>query len=239
MNKTRQKEIIELLNHPLFNITNPSSLDLYDQALTHSSYAKEQADKEIECPDYERLEFLGNFVLGLVVSEYLFEHFDQSPGEMTKRMEVVSDAKLAEMIKSRHPAFGTKYLRLGNRERGRMHNTGVQASILACAFEAIIGAIYLDQGLEKAREVTLGLLEPEIIDFDLEKNYIGRLQELVQKNKLGELKYIEKRLTGPDHKPTFQASAKISGKIYGKGVGGNKRAAKMKAARAALKRLES
>jgi len=237
MDETRRKKIIKLLNHPIFDLGNVSeqSLQLYDQALTHRSYAKEQEDKKIRCVDNERLEFLGNFVLGLVVSEYLYEEFSYSEGEMTVRMEVVSDAKLAEIITKSKVGRDNMHIRLGKRELGR--TSKLEDSILAGALEAFIGAVYLDQGLKKVRKIIINLFGSEINDFDPTRNYIGRLQELVQKKKLGKMKYVESRLTGPDHRPTFQAVVKISGKTYGKGVGKNKKAAKMDAAKIALKKF--
>lgn len=237
MDEKRRKKIIKLLNHPIFDLGNVSerSLQLYDQALTHRSYAKEQEDKKIQCVDNERLEFLGNFVLGLVVSEYLYEEFSYSEGEMTVRMEVVSDAKLAEIITKSEVGRDNMHILLGKRELGR--TSKLEDSILAGALEAFIGAVYLDQGLKKVRKIIINLFGSEINDFDPTRNYIGRLQELVQKKKLGKMKYVESRLTGPDHRPTFQAVVKISGKTYGKGVGKNKKAAKMDAAKIALKKL--
>ena len=237
MDKARQKKIQELLNHRIFQIKKVSKrgLELYDQALTHSSFAGEALERDEECINNERLEFLGNFVLGLVVSEYLYSEFNYSEGAMTKRMEVLSDAKLADVIKKTKLKLDKGYLRLGKRSTGT--KSGLEDSIIAGWFEAFIGAIYLDKGLAKAREVVLRLLADEIRHFDPRRNYIGRLQELVQQNKMGNLKYYEKKVTGPDHKPTFKAQVKISNKKYGEGTGNSKKAARMKAAQAALKKL--
>jgi ribonuclease-3 len=239
MKPIRQKQLAELLKSHYFNLDGLSeeSLIIYDQALTHSSYAKEQRDKGSECQDYERLEFLGNFVLGLVVSEYLYKNYDISEGEMTKRMTIVSDVKLAEVIKKKKIAIDRKSILLGKRELGR--SKVLEDSIIACAFEALIGALYLDKGLTKTRKILIEILGDEINELDLGSNYIGRLQELVQKKKCGELVYSEKRLTGPDHKPTYKAVVKLSGKRVGEGVGRNKKAAKMNAAKAAMNKLKS
>jgi ribonuclease-3 len=238
MEQKRRSILLELLNNPYLNIedVDDSSLILYDQALTHSSFAKEQRDKGLECKDNERLEFFGNFVLGLVVSEYLFNNFDLSEGEMTKRMVVVSDAKLAEIIKKKEIAIDKKSIMLGKREIGRTKK--LEDSIIACAFEAFIAAVFIDKGIDKAKEIINNLLNDEIKNFAAGSNYIGRLQEMVQQNKIGKLEYIEQKLTGPDHKPTFKAVAKISGLSYGEGVGKNKKAAKMQAAAAAIKRIK-
>ncbi len=234
----RRKKLNMLLNNDYFQLCELStkSLELYNQALTHSSYAKEQRDKGRSCKDFERLEFLGNFVLGLVVSEYLYRNFDYSEGEMTKRMAILSDARISEIIKKKDIEINKKYILVGKRELNRSKE--LEESIIACAFEGLIGAIYLDKGLSKAREIVLKIFGDEIKDFELDTNYIGQLQELVQQKKLGELEYIEKKLTGPDHKPTFKAVAKLSGKEFGMGTGSSKKAAKMAAAKDALKKLK-
>jgi ribonuclease-3 len=240
MDKARQKKIQKLLNHKLFQIKpkSNSTLEIYDQALTHSSFARELLDKNLTSINNERLEFFGNFVLGLVVSEYLFTKFDYTEGEMTKRMVVVSDAILAEVVNNLQlNLVENGYLQLGKRSKDKQRQ--VEESIIAGWFEAFIGAIYLDQGLEKAREVILGVLSEEINNFDINKNYIGRLQELVQQKKLGELEYIDRKITGPDHRPTFKALVKISNRKYGEGKGLNKKAARMKAAKTALKKLRA
>jgi len=104
MDEKRRAEIQELLSNPIFNIVvvDERSLNIYNQSLTHSSYAKEMKDRGIECDDNERFEFLGDFVLNFVVSDYIFEIFkDDSEGCMTKRMEVVSNEILAEIIKKK------------------------------------------------------------------------------------------------------------------------------------------
>ena len=238
MEEARRKTIEELLSNPFFNISSVSdkALLLYDQSLTHRSYAKEMQDKNIDCLDNERLEFFGNFVLGFVVSEFLFKNFNYSEGKMTKRMEVVSDAFLAKVIKKKDIGLDKNTILLGKGRSGQ--GKKLEVSIIASAFEALIGAIYLDQGMAKARKIILELLADEVEHFDPGRNYIGRLQELVQKNKLGELKYLEKRLEGPDHRPTFKAIVVISGNKYGAGKGSSKKAAKMVAAKAALKKLK-
>lgn len=237
MDQARRNQIQVLLKNHIFNIESVSedALELYDQALTHRSYANEMRDKKIDCVDNERLEFLGNFVLGLVVSEYLYIEFDYSEGEMTKRMEIVSDAKLAEMIRKKDIGLDNRGIRLGKRTFKASNE--LEDSILAGSFEAFIGAIYLDQGIPKARKITLGLLSEDINDFDPKSNFIGRLQEFVQKHKMGELKYVEKKITGPDHRPTFLAIVKIAKKNYGEGTGSSKKAAKMVAAKSALKKI--
>ena len=233
MDEKRRAKIQELLSNPIFNIVNvkEEALNRYDQALTHSSYAKEMKDKGRECDDYERLEFLGNFVLNFVVSEYIFKKFkDDSEGDMSERMEIVSNEILAEIIRKKKIGI-EKYIQLGNGQ-------DLEGSIVADAFEALIGAVYLDpeQGMPKVKEIILGLLADEIDEF-IPENYIGRLQEFVQINNLGDLQYKEKK-TGPDHSPTFRLVVEISGKPCGEGKGGSIRDARRKAARAALNKIK-
>jgi len=239
MDETRKNQILEFLKHDIFKISpvSKNGLELYDQALTHSSYIGELKEKDYRIINNERLEFLGNFVLGLVISEYLYQHFNYSEGEMTRRMEVVSDAKLAEVIKKQKFKVEKGYLRLGKRSLPNKRN--LEDSIIAGWFEAFIGAVYLDQGLEKAKDIILKLLEKEIRNFNPNRNYIGRLQEYVQQNKLGELAYYDKKVTGPDHRPTFKALVKISNRTLGEGLGRSKKAARMRAAKGALKKLKN
>ena len=236
MDENRRDEIQELLSNPIFNIVNikEGALNRYDQALTHSSYAKEMKDKGRECDDFERLEFFGNFVLNFVVSEYIFKFQkfkDASAGCMTKRMEIVSNEILAEIIRKKKIGI-EKYIQLGKGQ-------DLEDSIVADAFEALIGAVYLehgDQGMTKIREVILSLLADEIDEF-IPENYIGRLQEFVQINNLGDLQYKEKK-TGLDHRPSFRSIVEISGKLCGEGKGGSIRDARRKAARAALNKIK-
>ena len=233
MDEKRKAKIQELLSNPIFNIVaiDERSLNIYDQSLTHSSYAKEMKDIGRECDDYERLEFFGNFVLNFVVSEYIFQKFkDDSEGDMSDRMEIVSNEILAEIIRKKKIGI-EKYIQLGNGQ-------DLEDSIVADAFEALIGAVYLDpeQGMPKVKEIILSLLADEIEEF-IPENYIGRLQEFVQINNLGDLQYKEKK-TGLDHRPSFRSIVKISGKLCGEGKGGSIRDARRKAARAALNKIK-
>ena len=239
MDHSRKQKLISVLNNQYFGLGELSdkSLKLFDQALTHRSFANEQKHKGNEYYDYERLEFLGNFVLGLVVSEYLYRKFELSEGEMTKRMVIVSDKKLAEVIQRKKVGLNQRTIRLGKNQVGLKKE--LEGSIIASAFEGLVGAIYLDKGIRRAKKVVLAILSDEISNLDINANYIGILQELIQKKKMGELSYIEHRVAGPDHKPTFQAVVKIAGKKYGKGTGKSKKTAKMAAANATLKRLKT
>jgi len=150
---------------------------------------------------------------------------------MSERMEIVSNKKLAEIIRKKN--IGIE--KLIKRKEGQ----DLEDSIVADAFEALIGAVYLehgDQGMTKIREVILSLLADEIDEF-IPENYIGRLQEFVQINNLDDLQYKEKK-TGPDHRPSFRSIVELSGKPCGEGEGGSIRDARREAARAALNKIK-
>ena len=165
MDEKRRANIQEPLSNPIFNIVdvNDKSLNIYDQSLTHSTYAKEMKDRGIKCNDNERLEFFGNFVLNFVVSEYIFKKFkDDSEGDMSDRMEIVSNEILAEIIRKKKIGI-EKYIQLGKGQ-------DLEGSIVADAFEALIGAVYLSQGMRKVKEIIIGLLSDEIEQFNPDRN---------------------------------------------------------------------
>ena len=173
-----------------------------------------------------------------VVSEYIFKFKkfkDDSEGCMTKRMEIVSNEILAEIIKKKKIGI-EKHIKVGKGVSGNKED--FEDSIVADAFEALIGAVYLDKGMQKAKKIILGMLSNEIENFNPERNYIGRLQEIVQINNLGDLQYKEKK-TGPDDRPPFRFIVEISGKPCGEGEGGRKKDARKEAARAALNKIVS
>ncbi len=233
MDEKRRAKLQKFLSDLIFNIVNvkEEELNRYDQALTHSSFAKEMKDKGIVCDDNEKLEFLGNFVLNFVVSEYIFKKFKyDSEGCMTKRMEIVSNEILAEIVRKKK--IGIEELI----QRGKGQD--LEDSIVADAFEALIGAVYLGKGMRNAKKIILGMLSDEIENFNPEKNYIGRLQEIVQIEKSGYLSYDLDKIAGPDHSPTFRAVVKISEKPCGEGTGNSKRDAKMEAAKFVLNKME-
>ncbi len=237
MDEKRRVKLQNFLSDPIFNIVNvkEEELNRYDHALTHSSFAKEMKDVGIKCEDYERLEFLGNFVLNFVVSEYIYKKFkDDSEGCMTKRMEIVSNEILAEIIKEKKIGI-EKYIKVGKGVSGNKED--LEYSIVADAFEALIGAVYLNKGMQKARKIILRMLSDKIEKFNPERNYIGRLQEIVQIKKLGSLGYDVDKIVGLYHSPTFRAVVKISEKACGEGTGDSKGAAKMKAAKFALNKM--
>jgi len=227
----REKQLQELENIIGITFLNKS---LLNQSLTHSSYAHESRNK---VPDNERLELLGDAVIKLVTSEYLYNKFPTyQEGDLTKiRAVAISDDILGTVAKKIN--LGT-YLLLGSNERrtGGMDRKSNQAN----ALEALIAAIHLDAGLGKARDVLLELLIPEIEKISKVgyiKDYKSALQELVQKKKWGLPYYSVIKEEGLKHKKIFWMEVKIMGQRYGVGRGVNKKEAEQAAAKIALPRL--
>ena len=202
---------------------------LLQTALTHSSYANEVHKGECN----ERLEFLGDAVLSIVVSEYIFNHYsNKAEGALTKlRASVVCEAALAEF--ARQINLGS-FLKLG---RGEAKTGGAERpSILADAFEALIAAIFLDGGMEEARRFVLSFAEEEIIKprNHHTKDFKTVLQELVQQNEGEKLEYVIVSESGPDHDKHFVVEVHLNSNVLGKGGGRSKKEAEQQAARAAL-----
>lgn len=201
-------------------------------ALTHSSFANEHKQYKYN----ERLEFLGDSVLGLVVSDYLFNvRKDLPEGKLTKfRANVVCEESLSRV--ARKLEIG-KFLFLGKGEKicgGRDRD-----SILADAVEAIIAAIYLDSGLESAREFILHNLRDVItntVDGNIFRDYKTILQEIIQK-KNGKLSYRLVGEHGPDHDKEFDMIVKCGQAVLGEGKGKNKKEAEKEAAKDALEKM--
>lgn len=209
--------------------------NLLFRAVTHRSYVNESG-RNIK--DNERLEYLGDSVLGLAVNEFLFKQFeDYQEGKLAKiKSAVVSEATLAKV--ARNINLG-EFILMG---RGEEHSGGRERpSILANTLEAVIGAIYLDSGLKVSRKFVLSLIREEI-DSVNNLTYLRdpktALQEYVQKKYKERPVYqvIEER--GPDHKKEFTVRLIINGREIVTGEGSSKRKAEMNAARASLKRIE-
>ena len=205
------------------------------QAVTHSSYANEQ--KMGRLFQNERLEFLGDAVLELIISKYLYDTFAQMPeGELTKlRASVVCESSLA--AKARELDLGA-YLRLGKGEDATGGRN--RESVLEDAFEAVIGAVYLDGGIAAAQTYVLRQMIPVVEakkssfrDID----YKTKLQEVIQRSSQVPLKYESIGEKGPDHQKEFMAQVLHSEKLLGQGVGHSKKEAEQQAAREALCRL--
>ena len=181
----------------------PNRIKLFEIAMSHSSYANEHKDKR----DYERLEFLGDAVLELVVTEYIYKNNEQDEGDMTKTRAnyVCENANYEYMNK-----LGLiKFIRVGN---GEVHD--LKKAIVADIFEAFIGAIYLDQGFECAKKFILDVITPYIMDKT----------DLVDEK-------------GPAHAKIFTIAVRIDGITYGMGTASSKKEACQLAAKEALERM--
>ncbi len=206
---------------------------LLAQALTHSSYANERHMGKLS--NNERLEFLGDAVLELISSEFLFEQFSQEPeGELTRlRASMVCEQTLS--FCTRELELG-RFLRLGKGEE----QTGgrKRASVLSDAMEAVIGAIYLDGGFANAKEFVLRFILNDLEHKKLFYDSKTILQEVVQGNFSEELHYRMLREEGPDHNKRFVMEALIGDTAYGQGEGRTKKAAEQEAAYQTLLRLK-
>jgi len=205
-----------------------NNLDLYETALTHTSYANEN-----NVISYERLEYLGDAVLELVISDYLYNNTDYQEGEMTKlRAHYVCENALYEYSSK----IGlNEYLKLGHGEEasgGKFRKT-----IVADIYEAFIGALYLDQGIELAKKFIYETAIPYLKDHKLNfyDDYKSELQELVQTDKRS-LEYVIIDESGPAHNKSFTTIVKIDNIIYGRGTAGSKKEAEQEAAKNALEK---
>ena len=218
------KDIQERIGYQFQNVA------LLNEALTHSSYANEQKGK---IRHNERLEFLGDAVLSIVVSDYIFENCPEMPeGALTKlRASLVCEKSLFDFAKQID--LGA-YIKLSNGERknGGAH----RPSIVADAFEALIAAIYLDGSMEAAKRHILRFVIPEIEHHrnNSFKDYKTKLQEIIQKNPGERLEYQLVSATGPDHDKHFKVEVHLNSNVIGRGGGRSKKEAEQQAAREAL-----
>ncbi len=209
-----------------------NNINLLKNALTHSSYANEVRNG---VASNERLEFLGDSVLSLIVSEHIFNTFPNRPeGELTRlRASLVCEKALCSF--SRELELGN-YLRLGKGEDkggGRERD-----SILADAFEAVVAAIYLDGGMTAARTHVMNFVLREISHYhedDVFKDYKTTLQEIIQRNPEEAVTYILTGESGPDHDKCFEVEVHLNSNVIGKGTGRSKKQAEQMAAKQALK----
>ena len=200
---------------------NPTNMNLYSAAVTHSSFTNENPSY----PDYERLEFLGDAVLEIIISEFLYKERHLEEGVMTRmRATYVCEEACATYAKE----IGLEDdIRVGSGEE-------VNQTILADVFEAFVAALYLDQGYEFTRDFVLNI----IIDYidrgvDFLHDYKSTLQEFVQTVKKSIIyEVIDEK--GPAHNKTFTSIVKIDGIVMGKGTAGSKKASEQEAARDAL-----
>lgn len=203
---------------------------LLQNALTHSSFANEARGG---VSSNERLEFLGDSVLSIIVSDYIYKQFGNLPeGELTKlRASLVCEKSLCGF--SRELQMGS-FLRLGKGEEkggGRERD-----SILADAFEAVLAAIYLDSDLETARELVMRFILKELkhTDDEVFKDYKTALQEIIQRNPEEYVTYILTGESGPDHDKIFEVEVHLNSNVIGKGKGKSKKQAEQMAAKQAL-----
>lgn len=209
---------------------------LLQRALTHRSYLNENPNHPLE--DNERLEFLGDAVLDFIAGEYLFHHFpEMAEGNLTNlRSALVRTETLArfaaQLNLGEHLFMGRGEEEAGGRKR---------TAILCDAFEALIGAIYLDKGFDAARQFVCQMIEPalrEILASDTHKDAKSRLQEVAQSHFQLTPTYRTVKEEGPDHAKEFTVEAIIGHKSYGCGMGLSKQAAAQAAAQQALQKLE-
>ncbi len=206
---------------------------LLENALTHSSYANENRERHL--PDNERLEFLGDSILGFVVAEYLYRNFPDKPeGELTRiRADLVCERNLAEAAATIE--LGS-YLLLG---RGEEQGGGRKRdSIVSDAMESVIAASFMDGGFAAAKEIIDRLILSNIPkgrprNFD----YKTAFQELVQRKKDQQIHYELTGESGPDHDKHFEVEVLLNGKAVGHGVGSSKKRAEQAAAEAAMEAL--
>ena len=209
------------------------NINLLQNALAHSSYANERWHNSLL--SNERLEFLGDSILGMVVAEYLFRNFQDRPeGELTRmRADMVCEQTLAAVAE--RIGLG-KHLLLGNGEEqggGRKRE-----SILADAVESIIAASYLDGGMEAARGIIQRFVLCNVPVSRLRNaDYKTTLQECVQQKKNQVLTYVLMGESGPDHDKQFEVAVQLNGKVIGTGSGGSKKRAEQSAAKSALEKL--
>ena len=218
MNK-KQSSDIETLESKLGYSFGDRSVVL--EALTHRSYAHEKKNKK----NYERLEFLGDAVLDLIVGEYLFKKFRNfDEGKLSKmRASLVNEEGFTSL--ANHLNLG-EFIYLSNAEEN--NNGRSKSSLLSNAFEAVMGAMYLETGLGKVEEITIALLEhvhPDISLDSLFKDYKTSLQELTQAHYGTTPEYQLIAAHGPDHKKEFEVAVVIDGKRYASAQGKSKKQA--------------
>lgn len=211
-----------------------NDISLLETALTHKSFSHETA---LGFPHSEKLEFLGDSVLGLVINEYIYKEYPNlNEGELAKmKGRLVSESVLAEISSSLQIG---RFIQMG---RGEDLNGGrARKALLEDTFEAIVGALYLDGGLEKAREFILrvfGTMFEKVEDKTIAVDYKTLLQERVQKKTRTTPDYKLSKEYGPAHDKSFIIEVYIEEKLYGKGEGENKKTAEQAAAKNALKKF--
>jgi ribonuclease-3 len=245
MDKERKQQLLNVLRSPVFDIdtSDDRKLHLYDQALTHSSYAKEQRDRGIDCNDNERLEFLGDCILDFIIGSELYKLIEELksryPNQKDEAIltdllhELTNDNKLSRMAIALDHFY--TLIRCG---KGQI----LTDSIKAGAFEAFVAAVYNDKGIKKTRTVVTGLFREQLEHPRTIVSWINKLQECVQKQERGAdvkeiIRYKSCRQDDtPDHEPRHiaEVSIKKSGKdweVWGTGQGKKEQDAEKEAAK--------
>lgn len=232
------RENFELESPAAFNLRvglGFNNLRLLTRALTHRSYLNEHPDA-IE--DNERLEFLGDAVLDFLVGAWLYQHMpEMAEGRLTSmRAALVRNDQLAEFADEIDLGNALKLGR-GEADSGGRH----RSSVLGSAFEALVGALYIDGGLEKVQQFIEPMLE-EAVDYILldnkDRDPKSRLQEYTQANGMGTPVYVPVSTSGPDHQRVYVVDVIVNEEVYGQGKGRSKQAATKAAAVDAIKRLQ-
>ena len=214
----------------LFNKLNivPKDINLYKAAFSHSSYVNEHKVKN----DYERLEFVGDAVLDLVIADYLYNNYKETEGEMTK-------VRASYVCENANYCYATglgleNYILVGNGEK----ESGIKKAIVADIFEALMGAIYIDLGYATVRNTILRIIVPYIEDPNTTffSDYKSTLQEYVQTEQKS-LEYNLIKEEGPAHDKRFTVEVRIDGIVYGIGYGTTKKEAEQEAAKEAIKKM--
>lgn len=206
---------------------------LLETALTHSSFVNE--NRKYASEDYQRLEFLGDSVLGFLTAEYLYSKENITEGIMTRmRSELVSEKALYEVAKAIDLG---KYIRIG---KGEEHMGGRERpSVLSDIVESVTAAIYLDSGMDAAKDFVMRFVlnDVHMASAEVSDDYKSALQELIQHDPSNILSYELIEEKGPDHSKTFTFAALLNGEVVGTGSGSTKKSAEQAAARNALEKL--
>ncbi len=206
---------------------------LLRNALTHSSYANE--NRGLNCPDNERLEFLGDSILGFVVADYLYRKYSsRMEGDLTRiRADLVCEGSLAKAARSVNLG---DFLLLGH---GEENNGGRNRdSILADATESVLAAAFLDGGFDAAKGIIQRLILSDVPTGKLRNvDYKTAFQELVQREKNQNIHYVLVDESGPDHDKCFEMEVILNGAIVGRGTGSSKKRAEQDAARKAIEKM--
>lgn len=221
------RDLEKALGYHFHNIT------LLQNALTHSSYANERWRDSLA--SNERLEFLGDSILGMITAEHLYRTFPNRPeGELSRiRADLVCETTLAKVAEQLH--LGA-YLLLGHGEEQGGGRT--RESILADAVESVLAAAYLDGGFSAASSLVHRFILTDIpAEHPRNVDYKTQLQELVQQKKDQVIQYELTGQSGPDHAKQFRVEVRLNGSVVGQGTGSSKKRAEQEAARVAMERL--